>query len=94
MKPTTPSRPSLGNIFKNDHEEQPIRVIKAAQAAKLFNTAANGQAGHSAHEPHGKAEIRMLGAGADYVDLELVCGCGETTRFRCWNTPATAAAAA
>ena len=94
MKPNPPARNNLGNIFKNDREEQPIRVIKAAQAAKLFNAAANGHAGHSANEPHRKPEIRMISAGADYVDLELVCGCGETTRFRCWNTPAAATVAA
>ena len=75
-------------LFKLDGD-QPIRVIKAAQAGKLFNGTANGNGHtHIGAEPHKKPEIRMIHAGPDYCDLEVVCGCGETTKVRCWNTPA------
>ena len=73
-------------IFKQDLGEQSIRVIKAAQASKLLNGAGNGHA-HSAKEAHKQPEIRMIHSGGDYCDLEIVCGCGESTQVRCWNTP-------
>jgi hypothetical protein len=73
-------------LFKQELGEQPIRVIKAAQAGKLFNGAGNGHV-HAAAEVHKKPEIRMVHSGTDYCDLEVVCGCGESTQVRCWNTP-------
>jgi hypothetical protein len=88
---STPSK-SLASIFKNDLDEQPVRVIKAAQAGKLLGTA-NGHV-HTAAQAHKKPEIRMVQAGPDYCDLEVVCGCGESTRVRCWNTPTEQSVAA
>jgi len=93
MKP--PSARINSAFFKNDRNEQPIRVIKAAQASKLLNGLANGQGhAHNGATAHKKPEIRMIHAGADYCDLEVVCGCGESTQVRCWNTPAEQKAAA
>ena len=76
------------SLFKPHHSEQPVRLIKAAQASKLLG------GGHShtsnlgtATEVHKKPEIRLVHAGADYCDLEVICGCGESTQVRCWNTP-------
>jgi len=64
-------------------------VIKAAQAGKLLQHAANGNgANHDAGGAHKKPEIRLVQAGADFCDLEVICGCGESTRVRCWNAPA------
>jgi hypothetical protein len=75
------------SLFRQDSGDQSIRVIKAAQASKLLGGGASNGHTHSAHEPHKKPEIRMIHAGADYCDLEVVCGCGESTQVRCWNTP-------
>ncbi len=75
------------SIFKQDQGEQPIRLIKAAQAGKLFSGTAAGHAVHAGTAGQKKPEIRMIHAGSDYCDLEVVCGCGETTQVRCWNTP-------
>jgi hypothetical protein len=87
--------PRFNSALFNIDREQPIRVIKAAQASKLFNGAANGNGHvHNGNEPHKKPEIRMVHAGADYCDLEVVCGCGESTKVRCWNSPAAQQAAA
>jgi hypothetical protein len=78
------------SIFKQDAGEQSIRVIKAAQASKLLNGAGNGHGHvHNGTEAHKKPEIRMVQSGADYCDLEVICGCGESTQVRCWNTPQT-----
>jgi hypothetical protein len=81
------------SLFKQEPGEQPIRIIKAAQASKLFGGAAQGHV-HAPGEPHKKPEIRMIHSGADYCDLEVVCGCGESTQVRCWNSPAEIKAAA
>lgn len=87
MKPSSPSK-MHESVFKQDIGEQPVRMIKAAQANKLLHAAANG---HSAvpgiADLHKKPEIRLIHAGTDYCDLEVVCGCGESTQVRCWNTP-------
>jgi hypothetical protein len=72
------------SLFSQDIGEQPIRVIKAAQAGKILG----GNHTHGAAEPHRTPEIRMIHAGAEYCDLEVICGCGESTKVRCWNTPA------
>jgi hypothetical protein len=76
--------PNLGSIFRHDGE-QPVRLIKAAQASKLLG---GGHAHSAATTPHGKPEIRLVKAGPDYCDLEVICGCGESTQVRCWNAPA------
>jgi hypothetical protein len=90
MKSNHP-KTSSGSLFKQDNGEQPVRMIKAAQAGKLLNGLGDGHhAGYAADEIHKKPEIRMIHAGADYCDLEVVCGCGESTQVRCWNAPATA----
>jgi len=90
--PTSRLNPSF---FKQECGEQSVRVIKAAQASKLFSGGANGNGHvHTNAEPHKKPEIRMIHAGPDYCDLEVVCGCGESTQVRCWNTPAEQQAAA
>jgi len=90
MKPTTSKM--ISGLFKNDLAEQPVRIIKAAQAGKLLGNLGGHE--HSPATAHKKPEIRMVHAGADYCDLEVVCGCGESTRVRCWNTPAEQAVAA
>jgi hypothetical protein len=74
-------------LFKQEPGEQPIRVIKAAQASKLFGGSAAAHT-HVPGEPHKKPEIRMIHSGADYCDIEVVCGCGESTTVRCWNAAA------
>ena len=78
-------------------KEQPVRVIKAAQAGKLLSSGGNGN-GHAAPHEGGtgqhKPEIRLVQAGSDFCDLEVVCGCGESTRVRCWNSPTAEAGAA
>ena len=68
-------------------------MIKAAQASKLLGGGAGGHT-HDPKQPAKKPEIRMIHAGADYCDLEIVCGCGESTQVRCWNTPREEKAAA
>ena len=93
MKPSMSSK-SLSSVFKNDLAEQPVRIIKAAQAGKLLGNLGHGHEGHAAANAHKKPEIRMVHAGPDYCDLEVVCGCGESTRVRCWNTPTEQAVAA
>jgi hypothetical protein len=87
----TPTKTNLSSVFRRD-SEQPVRLIKAAQAGKLLG-------GHHAHATaldasHAKPEIRLVKAGADYCDLEIVCGCGESTQVRCWNSPAAQGAQA
>ena len=73
-------------IFKQDAGEQPVRLIKAAQAGKLLNGTGQDHVHHAA-AAHKKPEIRMIHSGGDYCDLEVICGCGESTQVRCWNTP-------
>lgn len=89
MKSSLPSK-MHESLFKQDVGEQPVRMIKAAQANKLLHGTANG---HSAlpgsAELLKKPEIRLIHSGADYCDLEVICGCGESTQVRCWNTPPT-----
>jgi hypothetical protein len=81
----TPNKSNITSIFSRDNE-QPVRLIKAAQASKLLG----GGHAHtaSAATPHAKPEIRLVKAGPDYCDLEIICGCGESTQVRCWNAPA------
>ena len=79
------------SLFKQHSGEQPVRLIKAAQAGKLLNGSANGNgAVHGTADLH-KPEIRLIQSGADFCDLEVICGCGESTQVRCWNTPQTEA---
>jgi hypothetical protein len=77
------------SIFKQQPGEQSVRLIKAAQAGKLLNGTAGSHthAAHAGDGAHKKPEIRMVHSGADYCDLEVVCGCGESTQVRCWNAP-------
>jgi len=82
--PPTSSSKINPSIFKQDLGEQPVRLIKAAQASKLLNGIGHA---HEAVAPHKKPEIRMIHSEGDYCDLEVICGCGESTRVRCWNTP-------
>ncbi len=82
---------TITHLFKNDLADQPVRVIKAAQASKLLGGA---NVHNHAAQPPKKPEIRMIHAGPDYCDLEVTCGCGESTRVRCWNTPVEQAVAA
>ena len=88
----TPTKTNLSSIFRSDGGEQPVRLIKAAQAGKLLG----GGHAHAATAggAHAKPEIRLVKAGADYCDLEIVCGCGESTQVRCWNAPAATASTA
>ena len=81
----SPTKTNLSSIFRRDGE-QPVRLIKAAQASKLLGGAhTHAAAGNGSHA---KPEIRLVKAGPDYCDLEVVCGCGESTQVRCWNAPA------
>jgi hypothetical protein len=80
----TPTKTNLSTLFRRDNE-QPVRLIKAAQASKLLG---GGHTHATAATPHAKPEIRLVKAGPDYCDLEVVCGCGESTQVRCWNAPA------
>ena len=80
----TPTKTNLSSIFRRVGE-QPVRLIKAAQASKLLG---GGHNHATASTPHAKPEIRLVKAGPDYCDLEVVCGCGESTQVRCWNAPA------
>jgi hypothetical protein len=87
----TPTKTNLSSIFRNDGE-QPVRLVKAAQAGKLLGT---GHAHVAApNTKHAKPEIRLVKAGTDFCDLEIVCGCGESTQVRCWNSPAVSATTA
>jgi hypothetical protein len=86
----TTNTPKISSIFKPDSGEQPVRLIKASQAGKLLG----GHAHASAHAAQPKPEIRLIKAGADYCDLEITCGCGESTQVRCWNAPAANASTA
>ena len=88
MKPNASK--SIASLFQNESTDQPVRVIKAAAAGKLLGT----NHANAAAPAHKKPEIRMVHAGPDYCDLEVVCGCGESTRVRCWNTPVEQAVAA
>jgi hypothetical protein len=88
MKSPNPSK-IYESVFKQDIGEQPVRLIKAAQVGKLLHASANDHDTlHETADLHQKPEIRMIHSGADYCDLEVVCGCGESTQVRCWNTPA------
>jgi hypothetical protein len=83
------------SLFRQERGEQTIRVIKAAQASKLLGGLASGNGHiHNGTGAQKKPEIRMIHAGSDYCDLEVVCGCGESTQVRCWNTPTAQQAAA
>lgn len=84
----TPLNPS--SLFKPERAEQPIRVIKAAQAGKILGATGHSHANGTAAATHTKPEIRLIQTGADYCDLEVICGCGESTQVRCWNSPAAA----
>ena len=69
-----------------------VRLIKADDAAALLPPEHRD---HSLSKgPRKPAEVRLVATGPDYCDLELICGCGEVTRFRAWNTPASDAKAA
>jgi hypothetical protein len=81
----TPSTSKLSSLFSNDRGEQPVRLIKAAQASKLLG---GGHAHAGTGGTHAKPEIRLVKAGPDFCDLEVICGCGESTQVRCWNAPA------
>jgi len=76
------------SLFKNDVGEQPVRLIKAAQVGKLLHGSGNGSAQHGSAEHQNKPQIRLIHSGADYCDIEIVCGCGESTQVRCWSSPA------
>jgi hypothetical protein len=87
MKSPHPSKPH-DSLFKQDTGEQPVRLIKAAQASKLIHGSDHGHSAlNGSAELPKKPEIRMVHSGADYCDLEVICGCGESTQVRCWNTP-------
>jgi hypothetical protein len=76
------------SLFNQQTGEQPVRLIKAAQAGKFLNSSANGHgSAHAGADLHKQPEIRLIQSGADYCDLEVICGCGESTQVRCWNTP-------
>ena len=75
-------------LFAPDADVHTVRLIKADQAGDFLSPDRKNH-DHASKGPRKAAEVRLVATGADYCDLELVCGCGETTRFRCWNSPAT-----
>jgi hypothetical protein len=81
----TPSKLSPA-IFRSENGVHTVRVIKADQAAQFASPDKVAPVAGIAAIAHKNAEVRMVGSGTDYCDLELVCGCGDVTRFRCWNT--------
>jgi hypothetical protein len=77
-------------LFAPEPTAHSVRLIKADQAAAFLPAA------HHDHAPKGPrkpTEVRLVATGPDYCDLELICGCGEVTKFRAWNTPAQEKAA-
>jgi len=64
-----------------------VRLIKADQAGAFLSPEQKNH-NHANSGPRKPAEVRLVATGPDYCDLEMVCGCGEVTRFRAWNTPA------
>jgi hypothetical protein len=66
-----------------------VRLVKAAQAG-AFGSPDKKSHDHASNAPRKPSEVRLVATGADYCDLELVCGCGEVTRFRAWSTPGAA----
>jgi len=75
-------------IFNPPAGSHSVRVIKAAEAAALLPPDARGHThAGTPHTPRKPAEVRLVATGPDYCDLEIICGCGEVTRFRCWNAP-------
>jgi hypothetical protein len=76
-------------LFSQEGGALPVKVIKAEQAARLLPGATPGACAAGDQGPRKSSEVRLVGTGPDYCDLEIVCGCGEVTRFRCWNTPST-----
>jgi hypothetical protein len=85
----TPQQTRLSDsLFKRGSGEQPVRLIKAAQAGKLLGLPNGHGTKNGGTELPKKPEIRMIHAGADYCDLEITCACGESTQVRCWNTAA------
>ncbi len=76
-------------VFKLDQNAPAVRVIKAAQAAKLMHPHGADDKGGAQLVPRPAPIVRMVASGADYSDLEIVCGCGEKVTVRCWNNSAT-----
>jgi hypothetical protein len=72
------------NYFSNcpDPAPQTVRLVKASQAVKLLRGHTNGRAADAAHQ---NPEIRLVGSGADYCDLQVICSCGENLQIRCWT---------
>ena len=62
-----------------------VRVIKADQAAAFLPPDHKDHV-HASKGPRKPAEVRLIATGPDYCDLELICGCGEVTSFRAWNS--------
>jgi hypothetical protein len=88
----TISNPKLAaSLFRPDNTPHTVRVIKADNATQFASPEKSGHALDTPAHARKNAEVRMVGSGADDCDLEMVCGCGEVTRFRCWNTEEKAA---
>lgn len=89
---TSASKISAASLFRHEGGAHTVRVIKAGQAEQFASPDKKGTADAAPPHAHKDAEVRMVGSGSDYCDLEIVCGCGNVTRFRCWNTEEKAAA--
>ena len=72
-------------LFMPEPASHTVRVIKAADAAALLPP--DLKTHDHPTGPRKPTEVRLVGSGPDYADLEFICGCGEVTRFRCWNSP-------
>jgi hypothetical protein len=86
---TTTLPPLHRSLFSQENVAHPVKVIKAEQAINLLSPTGNGSCETGKGSPRKNPEVRLVATGPDYCDLEVVCGCGDTTRFRCWNTPST-----
>ena len=73
-------------LFTSDAGPYTVRLIKADQAGAFLSPEQKNH-NHANSGPRKPAEVRLVATGPDYCDLEMVCGCGEVTRFRAWNTP-------
>ena len=67
------------SLFHQESGGHLVSVIKASQTG-LGKPACGSDRGEKR-----PSEIRLVETGPDYCDLELICGCGEKTRFRCWS---------
>ena len=82
------SHPLAQSLFRQESGAHTVKVIKAEQAIKLLQAEGKTVCAPGPEGYRKNAEIRLVATGSDYCDLEVICGCGDVTRFRAWNTTA------